>query len=832
MNPISLPNTHPAAHAFARFRSQVQVRSVSCAAVFLLLSLCLAPRQTAAQAAPTPAANTAKDEEAITLSPFEVNTARDVGYISRQATASGRVAQSLEHIPQSITIVNAAMIEDIAATSAVDALRFAAGSSPNNDERNGVSINIRGFNANAMRRNGELVGNGSFPMAEFTEQIELVKGPAAVLYGASQPGGLVNVVTKNPRYRPATSLTLTGFGLSRTGGYSASLDTTGPLPLWRDRNGKSRLAYRIVAVHERREDFRLNDDRVNRDGLFAKLTATPFEGLTIQSEFEKYQMSNNIPSALILAASELAKPNARDRRLPDTYLPIHWSPQSDDSRRYNYQRIWQNAMTYTRRTARFGDWTARMFVTLEGNYNYREQTVATGAGSAPRPVVQADLGKVVNLNQTVTQKDIDAGRLWVPSRNVQKSLFYNGDDVNAQWDITGKFEIGTVTNTMLLGTQTTWGSRNSRVPAGGRTNEVLTAANYSGNGGRALALWVDSPNTAPVPVNWSDIRSPSNPNGTVTQVWQGSTVTDEDIEPNFPWINVTPDTYYLHDDIAFFQERGIISLGVRHDEIVQNVLGRDAVFDQWTYRYGAVAKLRDWIHIYGSHSESFTANSAAAANDLGRVIPPQEGVQDEVGVRLSLWEKRLSIKSAAFRLTNDNLVVRNSFAPVGAPPEQFWTFIDGTDIKGFDVDVSLSLNMETQLLFSYAYLDGSNSPTPEQLLAQPSLKEIPLNQTARNQFTFWAKWTARSGRLKHFSVRAGYRWVDERAGGRLGFLPDMWLPSYGIVDLGVGYKWKRFTTDLLVRNVFDTYAFRSTGGASLVFPEKPRNATFRVKYDF
>lgn len=797
-----------------------------------VIAFSVAANLLAAQTATPSASSIPQTEETIVLTPFEVNTTKDVGYFSRQATASGRVAQPLENIPQSITIVNSAMIEDIAATSTVDALRFAAGSLPNNDERNGVSINIRGFNANAMRRNGELVGNGTFPMAEFTEQIELVKGPAAVLYGASQPGGLVNVVTKSPRFKAASSLTLTGYGLGNTGGYTASFDTTGPLPIWKDKRGKARVAYRVVAVHERREEFRINDDRIERDAFFAKITANLFKGMTFQSEFEKYQMMTNIPSGLILASSEVAKPNARDRLLPDTYLPVDWSSQSDNSRRYNFEHIWQNSLTYTRRTARFGDWTARMFVTLEGNYNYREQTIATGTNSAPRPVVQADLGKVVNLNQTVTQADINAGRLWVPTRSVQKSIFRNGENADAQWDITGRFTTGPITHTMLLGTQTSWGERNPHVPKGGRENEVLTSATYAGNGGRALAIWVDSPNTAPIPVNWDDIRTAANPTGTVTQVLQGSTFNRDGIEPNFPWLNVTPDTYYLHDDLSFLNDRGIISLGVRHDEIVQNVLGTDTTFSQWTYRYGAIAKLRDWIHFYGSHSESFTANSAAAANDLGRVIPPQNGVQDEVGVRLSLWEKRLGLTAAVFRLTNNNLVVRNSFAPVGAPPDQFWTFIDGTKIKGFDVDMTLNLTQETQVLLSYAHLDGSNTPTPEQLLVDPTLKEIPLNLTARDQFTLWGKWTARSGRLKNLSFRAGYRWIGERPGGRLGFVPDVWLPSYTIVDLGVGYKWKRLTMDLLVRNVFDEYAFRSTGGAALVFPEKPRNATLRFKYAF
>lgn len=802
-------------------------RSLRPVALGLVLSLLSFDRAGAA----APPREPAREEEAVVLNPFEVTTRQDLGYLSREATASGRVVQSLENIPQSITIVNAAMIEDTAATSAIDALRFAAGALPNTDERNSTAINVRGFSATAMRRNGELMGNGTFPMSEFTEQIELVKGPAAVLYGASQPGGLVNVVTKMPRFKSGSSLTLTGYGLGNTGGYTSSFDVTGPLPVWKDEKGRSRVAYRLVGVHERRRDFRINDDRIDRDGIFGKVTANLTDGLTLQTEFEHYQMATNIPSGLILAASEAAKP-ARQRLLPDTYLPVGWSAQSDDSRRYNYVYVWQSSLTYTLRTERFGDWTARMYLTQDGNYNQRPQTVSTGNNARPRPVVQADLGKDVNLDQRVTQADIATGRLWVPLRNVQNSIFMNSEDLKAQWDITGRFGTGPVKHTLLVGTETSWGSRNPRVTKGGRENDVRTPDAYAGAKGSALAVWVDSPNLSPVPVNWNDIKSPANPGGTVTQVLQGGTATGEGYDPEIPWIDVTPNTYYFHDDVSFLNDRGVISLGVRHDEIEQNVLGAMSAFNQWTYRYGAIAKVRDWVHLYASHSESFTANPSAAANDLRRVIPPQNGTQDEVGLRFAFWRRRLNLTVAAFRLENSNLVVRNAFAPVGAPPEAFWTFIDGTKIKGFDVDATLNLTPETQILASYAYLDGSNTPTPEQVLASPGIREIPLNLTARDQLTFWGKWTAGSSRLKNLSIRAGYRWIGERPGGRLGFAPDMWLPGYGIADLGAGYRWKRTTVDFLVRNIFDKYAFRSTGGEALVFPEKPRNATVRIKYTF
>ncbi|MFX7620901.1 TonB-dependent receptor plug domain-containing protein, partial [Acinetobacter baumannii] len=58
------------------------------------------------------------------------------------------------------------------------------------------------------------------------ENVEILKGPAAILYGAVEPGGIVNVNTKQPQATPAYSLEqqIGSYGLSRT-----TFNATGPL---------------------------------------------------------------------------------------------------------------------------------------------------------------------------------------------------------------------------------------------------------------------------------------------------------------------------------------------------------------------------------------------------------------------------------------------------------------------------------------------------------------------------------------------------------------------------------------------------------------------------
>ncbi|MEH2448348.1 MAG: TonB-dependent siderophore receptor [Nostoc sp.] len=87
------------------------------------------------------------------------------------------------------------------------------------------------------------------------ERIEVLKGPAAVLFGTVEPGGIINLVTKQPLSEPFYSAELQAgsFGLVRP-----SIDFSGPL------NRDQTLLYRLNAVDERGGNFRDFDQGVYR----------------------------------------------------------------------------------------------------------------------------------------------------------------------------------------------------------------------------------------------------------------------------------------------------------------------------------------------------------------------------------------------------------------------------------------------------------------------------------------------------------------------------------------------------------------------------------------
>ena len=159
----------------------------------------------------------------------------------------------LRELPQAVRIMTRQSLDDLGAVRIDDALDFVGGvSRQNNFGGMWDNIAIRGIagdanNGMALLQNG-FAANRGFNAPRDTaniERIEFLKGPAASLYGASDPGGTLNIVTKRPLWRASRSLDLyAGSAAFRR----AALDATGAV--------NASAAYRLNAAIEQRGSFR------------------------------------------------------------------------------------------------------------------------------------------------------------------------------------------------------------------------------------------------------------------------------------------------------------------------------------------------------------------------------------------------------------------------------------------------------------------------------------------------------------------------------------------------------------------------------------------------
>ncbi|MCH2057283.1 MAG: TonB-dependent receptor plug domain-containing protein [Thalassotalea sp.] len=99
---------------------------------------------------------------------------------------------------------------------------------------------------------GDPFSSFSVPQLFNVERVELLKGPAAAVYGGGEPGGMINYVTKKPSFNRTRSLNLTVGNYALAGG---SLELTDGIT--------EDLAYRLGGFYEKQNSFRNNADSEN-----------------------------------------------------------------------------------------------------------------------------------------------------------------------------------------------------------------------------------------------------------------------------------------------------------------------------------------------------------------------------------------------------------------------------------------------------------------------------------------------------------------------------------------------------------------------------------------
>jgi iron complex outermembrane recepter protein len=178
----------------------------------------------------------------------ETGTGPVVGYVAKVSTAGTKTDTPIIKTPQAISVVTRDQMDVQDVQSVAQALRYTSGINPEQRGTNTDSLEYlyaRGFLVdefwNGLRTPGPAGGFGynvtSFDPYMF-ERIELLHGPASVLYGQGSPGGTVNLVSKMPTDTPLHEVGFTTGSYGRVQGY---FDFSGPI----DQDGK--VLYRLTA---------------------------------------------------------------------------------------------------------------------------------------------------------------------------------------------------------------------------------------------------------------------------------------------------------------------------------------------------------------------------------------------------------------------------------------------------------------------------------------------------------------------------------------------------------------------------------------------------------
>jgi outer membrane receptor protein involved in Fe transport len=172
-----------------------------------------------AQTAPT---NVQRDPgEAITLSAFTVQAEGDRGYAASETLTGSRVATKIVDLPYTVNVMTSEFLADFAIFELDDTLTQIGSFTGLNS---GGGFTLRGFASTSQLRDG-FFRLGRFG-ASNVDRIEIIKGSNAAIYGRTSPGGMMNMISKQPKSREGYSLGL------NVGSYNllrGSVKATGPV---------------------------------------------------------------------------------------------------------------------------------------------------------------------------------------------------------------------------------------------------------------------------------------------------------------------------------------------------------------------------------------------------------------------------------------------------------------------------------------------------------------------------------------------------------------------------------------------------------------------------
>ncbi len=745
------------------------------------------------QTAPTNA-NSGATTAPVELSAFEVTSSRDVGYQSTHAAEVTRMNTAIGDIPMNVTILNQEFLEDTLARSTEDVLEFVPGFVPtsNNDE-----WVVRGFaNGNTKFLNGfpQQDSIGKVSIANI-ERVEVLKGPAAVLYGQGGFAATVNRVTKRPKPKQATTLRASYGPLESM---RFDVDNTGPI----GREG-SPFTYRLNAVWDDGEYYRgISHDEKTIAPAFAwqiaRNTRLSLEYLRVKETdgggVWRQPMFRGDPHGFLLGDG--------------TYLEY-----GDNKQAYAAPgdiREWKRGFGMADLQHAFN---RSLQLRVQFAYDTKDQYYNE---------LQPEQGSLTLLKDAVLMP-----RRWrIRTQDVE--------NLRSRNELLAQFATGPARHRALLGFG--WdrsdGEIWNRDGIWNRGGLAANAANLNlrwpaGNVGNRFNQY---PNVTLAEFLADPRRAGFNPNMVlpvnVLDPAASPAVAAASDRPPLPLGNRNQDLtenteYYLADVVSFAEERFFLTGGLRHtrtdDQRVNGHTGavvRDDNAKSTTFSAGLVYHFNaeKTLTAYANANSSFIPEFRRQPD--GTTLDPEEGNQKELGLRFSLVDNRVQGLVSVYEILQQNVA-----QPDPTRTDDDWFIqIDGIRSRGFEFNLNARFTDSWSVMGGYAYNDSRDQRTGVRSMYAPY-----------HMITAFNKYSFRRGVLRGLDVSLGSIYIGDRpidptpittlggvANTPLWTMPGEWrfdfLMRYRLPFKGRG----RYDIGVKFQNVFDNQEIFKLADASSV----------------
>ena len=229
--------------------------------------------------------------DSLVLDTLTIDAASDDGLVPISSAVATKTDTPIERIPQAVSIITQESLEQRRPQSLEQAIADAPGvvPSPWGQDNRFSQFLVRGFDIGpyGTYRDGlpqKVIGFSGFVMEPYSlEGIDVLRGPNAVLYGETDPGGIVNAVTKRPVFEPLRN-GFVGYGPYET--FQAGIDVGGPI------GANDALAWRLTGLY-RDGEGRLENSHNDRQLIAPALTWRPDDRteITVLTNFQKDKFS-------------------------------------------------------------------------------------------------------------------------------------------------------------------------------------------------------------------------------------------------------------------------------------------------------------------------------------------------------------------------------------------------------------------------------------------------------------------------------------------------------------------------------------------------------------
>ncbi|WP_329905204.1 TonB-dependent receptor [Porphyromonas pogonae] len=732
----------------------------------------------------------------------------------RKEAHLNKIPVSLKKTPLTVNNLNTDVLLQRGITNLQTALKFVPGVNMSTSYGAFQRLSIRGFNDSPIMIDGvrdERTTINSYPFGDLynVEKIEVLKGPASVLYGHSAVGGILNIVRKEPTYKRSLNAHLRyGSFNYREAALSLGGNITGPLNFyagvfysggdhWRNTGDRRLSAYTALGYTHGAHKFvwraeARSDSYGTEIGLPPTMPDTVYTADDNKFYLPKGAVRPGIP---------------RDKR---------FNNESD----FMYNKAWNTSLKYTYTIN--NDWKLSNYSSFSYDDIDYFGTEELGYRTSDKPIYPY----YIKNKSSKKYIDIDSVQLVFPLRFSHIARTFQN-----QLEIAGTFQMGSVSNHILAGYSTSYMRRTSfsgydlgKDVQGPGLNSVVSVFNPESKGPMTSRFSKASP----------------------TRMWVHGIYASDVMEFTQRLKGMLSFRYDWYDYRALNDKIPVIDGKRKFDDPASSEYG-STKSGSLSYRFGLVYMPMENLSVYSSVGSFYIPDRRIAdpryiyINADGKridvehtksIFKPTSGYQLELGARYEINNK-LSAMVSGFYIRKNNDVMSLGTTKIMENGKEVSKRLLGqvasVNSKGFEVEVKYTPLPNLGLSAGYALNDVRVGEMKDnEYLKYNQAKNTPLNNVPKHNFYTYGSYAFDKGWIKGLSLNYALTYT-----GKIyrSYADNLYFEPYTLLNLGAEYQLPcNFTLGVNVNNVLNKKTYVGALNQNQLMPNAPTNFIVSLKY--